>query len=406
MKRILLLGALVFGGLTTMGAGCAGGDSNIESARLNMRTGDLTAALGNVDAALRINPANAEALEIKGQILSMQATKPGTPIAEAGEKARAAAETYRTLAQNPAKANVAATGLGRLYGSFYNQAVSYFQRGTANPDSTGLFGTSYDYVTIASSVAPDSAAAYQVGGYALLRAGRNTEAITQLRLSTEKGIDEEQPYLLLARLYLDEARTEAAKYDDAIAVLRGASARFPGSAGIQAELLNAYTRAGRLDEAMQGYRDRIAANPNDATARMAFGTMLLNANRYDEAIEQLREATQLAPTNGDAFYNLGAAYTNQAAAVNRQINEKEDALQRNRSSLSTADRNARQAEIDALKTQRNTFFNASTAPLDRAREIYTGEGKDVRQVCTALFQAYTYSGQTERAAGVRACAGL
>jgi len=27
-------------------------------------------------------------------------------------------------------------------------------------------------------------------------------------------------------------------------------------------------------------------------------------------------------------------------------------------------------------------------------------------VCTALFQAYTYSGQTERAAGVRACAGL
>lgn len=406
MKRILLLGALVFGGLTTMGAGCGGGDTNIESARLNLRTGDLAAALGNVDAALRVNPANADALEIKGQILSMQATKPGIPLTEAAEKARVAAETYRTLAQNPAKASVAHTGLGRLYGSFYNQGVSYFQRGAAHPDSTGLFGSAYDYVAIASAVAPDSAAAYQVAGYALLRAGRNAEATTQLRLATEKGIDEEQPYLLLARLYLDEARTEASKYDDAISVLRGASARFPNNADIQAELLNAYTRAGRLDEAMQGFRSRIAANPDDATARLAFGTMLLNADRYDEAVEQLREATRLAPTNGDAFYNLGAAFTNQAAALNRQINEKEDALQRNRASLSSSDRNARQAEIDALKTRRNAMFGESATPLDRAREIYTGEGKDVRAVCTALFQAYTYSGQTDRAATVRACAGL
>lgn len=405
MKRFLLLGALVFGGLTTMGAGC-GGDSNIESARLNMRTGDLAAALGNVDAALRADPANADALELKGQILAMQATKPGVPLTEAAEKARASAEAYRTLAQNPAKTATANTGLGRLYGSFYNQAVSYFQRGAAHPDSTSLFGTAADYVAIASAVGPDSAAAYQVAGYALLRAGRNAEATTQLRLATEKGVAEEQPYLLLARLYLDEARTEASKYDDAIAVLQNASTRFPNNADIQAELLNAYTRAGRLDEAMQGFRTRIAANPDDATARLAFGTMLLNADRYDEAVEQLREATRLAPNNADAFYNLGAAYTNQAAALNRQINEKEDALQRDRARLSTADRNARQAEIDALKTRRNTLFGDSAAPLDRAREIYTGEGKDVRQVCTALFQAYTYSGQTDKAANVRACAGL
>ena len=405
MKRFLLLGTLVFGGLTTMGAGCSG-NSDIESARLNLRSGDLPAALANVEKALLADRTNAEALQIKGQILAQQATRPGLSVTEAADKARASVEAYRLLAQNPAKTALANEGISRLYGSFYSRGANYFNRGVQSPDSTGLFGSAYDYFAIATAVGPDSAPAYQVAGYSLLRAGRTAEAATQLRMATEKNIDEAQPYVLLGGIYLDEARTDASKFGDAIAVLERAAQRFPSDADVQAQLLNAYTRAGRLDDALRGLQARVAANPNDAAARMSLGTMLLNADRYAEAVEQLTQATRLAPTNGDGFYNLGAAFTNQAAALNRQINEKEDALGRDRARLTPADRTARQAEIDALKTQRNTFFARSAGPLDRAREIYQGEGKDVRPVCTALFQAYTYGGQADRAATVRACAGL
>lgn len=406
MTRTSLLSAALATGVALALGGCAaGGTGALDAARNQYSSGDLSGALASVETVLRTDSTNADALDLKAGILARQADAART-VEEAAAKARMSADTYRRLAANPLRRIQAENQIDNLYRIFYGRGGGYYNRAIQSPDSTSLWISAADYMMLASSVAPDSAGANRLAGYALLRGGRTPEAITQLRLAADKGTPDASLYVALGQAYLQQGRTEASAYNDAISVLEGAAQRFPSDEDIQALLLNAYRAAGRMDDAMRGYASRIQANPNDPALRLIYGTLLLQSDNYAGAVEQLTAATTFAPTNADAHYNLGAAYTNQAAAVNRRINEMEDALTRDRARLSAAERNTRRAEIDALVAQRRGLFTQAITPLARARELYTADGKDVRNVCTALFQAYSNVGQTDRAMSVRDCAGL
>ncbi len=397
MKRLLSVFALVFAGLALTGAGCSS-DPNVEGAKLNLRNRDYAAAMTNVDAALVKNPNNAEALDLKAQILIQQALASTDMTASARMLADAATAYRAVAAADPKMATNANIGLVNLYLQSYQKGVQAFNAGAQ--DAT-KYETAARYFETASTIMPDSANAYVNRAYAYLRLNRQADAIAPLRMAIEKGERSAETYVFLAQL-LSQTNQAAASMQ----VLEQAAGMFPQNNDIQTQLLSAYVASGQTDRAMASYRSRVEAEPGNALYRYNYGSLLLQADRFDEAIEQLAAATAVASTNSNAYYNLGAAYINKAVAINDEIQRKEDAFRTARAGLSTAQREQRQAEIDALVRTRTGIFQQAVAPLLRARELRQTAGENVQEVCRALFQSMANSGQAAQAAEYRACAGM
>ena len=394
MKQIAVL--LTFVGLALMATGCAS-DPNIEGARLDLRNDDYERALENVNTALESNPENAEAYQLKGEILQEQA---GTveDVEQHSQIIQDMMEAYeRAIELDPSLEESISQQL-RL--AFYNE----FQRGTQafnrGREEQSEYGTAARYFQNAATIQPDSVDAYVNQGYALLNAGQQEEAIEPFETAIEMGTAEPDTYFFLANLYSTNDRA-----DDAVALLEQAREQFPDNTDLQAELLNAYIRADQIDRAMEVYSEAVANEPDNELYRYNYGSLLLNAERYDEAIEQLERAVELDPEYGSAWYNLGASYVNKAYAVNEQVGEMDDALRAERANLNEQEIQSREAEIDAMVEERRGLYEQAIPPLERALNLMQTAGEDATRVCQALFGAYVQTGQQEKAEQLSECAG-
>jgi len=187
-------------------------------------------------------------------------------------------------------------------------------------------------------------------------------------------------------------------------------------AELEGRLLNAYNQAGQTEKAMAEYEEQIQKNPNNATYRYNYGSMLLQADRYDEAIEQLQAAVELVPDNVKAHYNLGAAYSNKARQVQKQLTAVEDSLRaiseeamaENREPTEEERRrvNKLDQEKNALRTQKQTLFEKSIPPLKEAYKMSGADGSFRKDACTALVTAYVQTEQLSEAKKYEDCAGL
>lgn len=397
MKRLLSVFALVFAGLALTGAGCSS-DPNVEGAKLNLRNRDYNAAMTNVEAALAKDPNNAEALDLKAQIEVQQALAATDPAERIRLFSAAAADWRRAGEIEPARAADAQRNITNLFLQLYQQGVQAFNAGAQDAAN---YNNAVRFFEAASTIAPDSTNAYVNRAYALIRLNRQAEAIAPLRMAIQKGERSADTYL-----YLSQLLAQANQAAESITVLEEAARAFPENSDIQTQLLSAYVAGGQTDRALASYRARVEAEPNNALYRYNYGSLLLQADRFDEAIEQLQAATSVAGDNANAYYNLGAALINKAVGINDEIQRKEDALRTERNSLSAAQRDQRQGEIDALVRQRTQLFQQAVTPLMRARELRQTAGEDVREVCRALFQSMANSGQAQEAQQYRACAGL
>ncbi len=172
-------------------------------------------------------------------------------------------------------------------------------------------------------------------------------------------------------------------------------------AELRNQRLNALNKAGRTEQAVQAYKKQVEQNPENATYRYNYGSLLLNADRFDAAAKQLEKAVELDPKDPKKQYNLGAAYLNKGVAL-------QDSLVALRDSLVAKDRNPTKAErkmVQELDQKRRQLFKQAIPPLERARQL-SGPGDQYRQnACSALFQAYVQTEQTEMAKKVKECAG-
>jgi tetratricopeptide (TPR) repeat protein len=192
---------------------------------------------------------------------------------------------------------------------------------------------------------------------------------------------------------------------EAVTLLEQAQTQYPENEEIRSQLLNAYVASGQEDRALDQYRQAVESDPNSKLFRYNYGSLLLQSERYDEAIEQLEAAIAIDPNYASAQYNLGAAYVNKAVDANDRIGELDDQLRQQRATLTAAQVQERESEMDALVEQRRQFFEAAVAPLERAQELMQAEGGEVMPICQALFQAYVQTGQQDKAETVSACAG-
>lgn len=379
-SRFLTLALSLVVALLVGGADGCSSDPNVEGAKLDLRNGDYERALENIDEALVTNPDNTEALLLRVEVLRQQYEN----TAGLQPKAAFLAANYDSMVESLMRAEQLAPadpGVDQAKLALWALAVNAGNDVIRDPDAD--VADAVNYFNRSTELMPDSTQGYLGLGLAFLRDGNATQALEPFQRGAE--INGDDPVLAY---YYGRTLVLADRASDAVAYLEEAQNRFPGDEDIQTMLLNAYTLSGETDRAIERYVEAIERQPDNGAFRYNYGALLLQAERYDEAIVQLQRATELDPTNSDAFYNLGAAYQNLAAALNERANSTEDV-----------------DEANDLIDQRNVNLETSLGPLMEAKTLSAGT-PDEAGVCDALFRVYTQLGRVDDAEGVAECAGI
>ncbi len=398
MKRThtAVLLTCILGAFLWMAPGCSS-DPNVEGAKLDLRNKDYDRALENIAEALARDPANAEAYELKGQVLQAQAAE----VPDADEYMGVIHEMLEAydaaLAADPGLGNSVSNALTMAYADVFRKGVQAFNRGSDNSDE---FPVAAAYFGLASEIRPDSSGPYVNQAFAFLNGGMEDDAIAPLEMAIETGDTQKNTLLFLGDIYNRRENQEKA-----MEVFGLAAELYPEDADIQSQLLNLYVQTGQAEQAMAEYEAAVQQDPNNETLLYNYGSLLLEAEQFDEAIHYLGRAAEAGPDYANAHFNLGAAYINKAVALNDRISAMDDALREERSDLEADEIAAREAEMDVLAEERRGLFEEALAPLTQARGLIDANGDDATAICQALYTAYVQTNQMDRVEAVADCAG-
>lgn len=113
-------------------------------------------------------------------------------------------------------------------------------------------------------------------------------------------------------------------YDKVIYALQLILALKPTDSDANNFLVAMYDETGRKEQAADYAKSLVQKDPNNKFYRSNLGDMLLKANNYDGAIEEYKAALKIDPKYEDVYINLGVAYKNKAAMIQKkQIEAKE-----------------------------------------------------------------------------------
>jgi tetratricopeptide (TPR) repeat protein len=397
MKRFPILLSLLLGAFLLVGADGCSSDPNVEGAKLDLRSKDYDRALQNLATALEKDPANAEAYELKGRVLSEKAT--ATPDqAEHIDLIMEMVEAFKSATSiDPTYTEAVTNSMRFSYVSEFQRGTQAFNRGR-NDDSEFL--TAARYFRSAADIMPDSSGAYVNEAFSYMNGKSPESAIGPFEDALAAGDTDPDNYRLLSGLYQSNDRM-----DDSIELLETVSTMYPEDGEIQSELLNAYQISGQIDKALDRYRTAVENDPENSLYRYDYGSLLVQAGQNEPALEQLQAAIAIDPNYSNAHFNIGAVYINQAVEANERVKEVDDKLRAERSDLSRDQIDEREAAIDVLVDERRDFFALAIAPLETARELFEANEEDVTDVCRALFQSYAQTNQTDKAQEVSECAG-
>ena len=405
MKRFPLFLVVLFGGFLLIGADGCSSDPNVEGAKLDLRNKDYDRALENVTKALESNPENAEAHELKGQILQEQAF--AVPdVDQHTAMLQEMMEAYNRSAEiDPARNSSVENQLKLAYYNEFQRGIQAFNRGQQADDGKMEFNNAATYFGNAATIFPDSIGAYINQAFAYFSSGESARAIEPFEMAIEKGDTSKDSFTYLASLYQQENRIE-----DAIDLLKKAREHYMDEEGadIQTQLMNLYVVAGREGEAAGEYRAAIESEPDNKLYRYNYGSLLLQMEDYDGAIEHLEKAVEIDPDYANAHYNLGAAYVNKAVILNDEITTLDDELREKRSDMSDEQIKQMESKMLSLADQRRDLFGNAVTPLERAKDLSEAEEAQadaLAGICQALFQAYVQTDQTDKAESISDCAG-
>ena len=394
--RTAVLLACILGAFLWMAPGCSS-DPNVEGAKLDLRNQDYDRALENIAEALERDPANAEAHELKGQVLQAQSAEVSDPDQYVGMVHDMITAYDAALAADPGLESSVSRSMTMAYADVFRKGIQAFNRGGENADE---FGEAAQYFGLASEIMPDSSGPYVNQAFAFLNAGMEEDAVAPLEMAIEKGDTQKNTLLFLGDIY-----SRNGDQDKALEVFGQAAALYPEDADIQSQLLNLYVQTGQAEQAMAEYEAAVEQDPNNETLLYNYGSLLLEAEKFDEAIHYLGRAAEAGPDYANAHFNLGAAYINKAVVLNDQISAMDDALREERADLEDDEIDAREAEMDMLAEERRGLFEEALVPLTHAREIIDANGEDSTAICQALYTAYVQTNQMDMVESVAECAG-
>jgi tetratricopeptide (TPR) repeat protein len=212
-----------------------------ELAALHMRQNELAAAETAAREALALDASAIEAHRVLGLIYSA--------YAESAEENNAASRTAE----------------------FAKEAVEHLERVAATPGGATDLNLQYNL------------------GRLYLRNGDTARAIERLR-----GVVDQNPYSIQARLSLAQALGAAQRNDEAAEVLLPAVEDEPR---LGSTLGQFYERAGKPADATAAYEKALAANPDDLRALLAMSRAYVQRGEHGKAIDTLARAQAIVPND-------------------------------------------------------------------------------------------------------------
>jgi len=245
-------------------------------ARALLREGKLDQAETVCDQILRIEPTNARALDLMGEIAYRRGA-----FEAALDFVLCAAERDPSRALYHAHLGVILTRLRRFDGaiSAYRTALQW---------------------------SPHDAEVHFNLGNTFMAAGEKDEAIASYRKAIASKSAFVSGYKKLAA-----ALDGVGRFDEAVDAYRAVLSINPSDAPAQNQLGEALENTGQLREALAAYQSAIDLAPEFALAHLNFGFALMQDKRFPEAVTAIGRAIDLDPGNALAHYHLGNAFKKQ-----------------------------------------------------------------------------------------------
>ena len=156
--------------------------------------------------------------------------------------------------------------------------------------------------------APGSAGGHLNYGLALVKEGREEDAIVQFRIAKDIRPDYVEPHLSLAFALIDQGDLPGG-----IRELREVVRLEPESPRARNDLAVTLRRNGQLDSAIVEYKEVLRLDPNSELTLNNLGYAYLESGDFGQAIAYLKAALRVKPDFEAARANLAAAY--QAAGM-------------------------------------------------------------------------------------------
>ncbi len=417
---------------------CTGGDPNIESAKLNIRNKDYTAAIASTDRAIQVNPENHDAYIWKARALSSRAMENNNiegrlddylSMNTALDKAQSILE-----ASTDPKALLSILQIEEVRDDAWRlehaTSVNYVSKDTISDQD---FARSIAHMKNAVAIYPDSTLSSRALAEIYFLSGDMTSAATQMKTTVEKtgSAAVSDDYVRLIQF-----QREAGMQDEVLATLEKAVEMFPGNKDVKIEVANTYLSRAEYDKAAQTMAELISFEPDNAEYRYVYATLLFEAinneiaklndnytvafdlrteyretarkptsaantqrmadiekeleamntengtiggeiNRLgDIVIEQLTKATELEPTTAKYFSLLGSIYDVKANVRFNEGNEQTD--------LAVADR---------MQNEAKDIWKKALPYMEKATEL----DPENRDNWATISRVYIRLGMTEEA---------
>jgi len=105
--------------------------------------------------------------------------------------------------------------------------------------------------------------------------------------------------------YMGQAYKKLDEKDNAIKTYREAIRLYPTNDELFVALADIYMEEGRQDEAAEIYEKAVNLNSNNAESQYSLGQCYLTARELDKARERFNEVIRISPANSSGYYGLG-----------------------------------------------------------------------------------------------------
>jgi Flp pilus assembly protein TadD len=150
---------------------------------------------------------------------------------------------------------------------------------------------------------PKQADAYHYRGVVEDQTGQKADAEKDYRKALEIQPDLEESAVNLAALDI-----EAGKYDDAVALMKKASAKNPKSAPIHVNLAMALSGKNDVDAANKEFEEALKLEPNNALTAVTYAQHLARNGKPKDAAAKLEQATRVAASDPGVLASVAIEY--------------------------------------------------------------------------------------------------
>lgn len=161
----------------------------------------------------------------------------------------------------------------------------------------------------------DTVAAFYVGMCGVF--GENYDVAKEyLKICSDVKYNEPKVYLYYARTMKNTGDTTAA-----FEKLDLGRSLFPADKALQLEQAQLYLETGQDQKLVASLKESISEDPQNPNLYRVLGQTYENIGDVDNAVASYRKAIEIKPDFGDAIFNLGAIYVNQAAEIYKEAND-------------------------------------------------------------------------------------